>query len=165
MKRPYPFLSRDPQPRDLARHKAVTRWQSIIKRAGNADGKHPTYHWVEVRFTRDEFLAWAIPAYRRWFKAHPGILACIDRENNKGHYEIGNLRLVTLADSNRNRHHAGKPRKYPIGLRLCRECGKLLPEERFYSKPGPHCKQHENLNHSERRRKKNLSKRTTLKSQ
>lgn len=140
------------KPRNPARHLALIRWRSICDRALNRDGKHPTYARIELRFSREEFLAWAIPEFSRWLRDRPEQTACIDRSDNTGHYEIGNLRLVTLPESNRNRIHKGKPKRDPAGLHWCRECGRLLPIEQFYKGHGALCKRHDNERRLRQRR-------------
>lgn len=140
------------QPCNIARHKALSAWHAIIQRAGNARGNKPTYVAVELRMTKQEFVAWAVPRYRRWFKQHPGVVAFIDRRDNFGHYEIPNLRLVTRLVSTRNKRHRGRKPVYPIGFHWCRVCQALLLLASFFKRPGQLCRKHDVARRTEQRR-------------
>lgn len=77
--------------------KAARAWSSLRARAGNSTGRTPTYAKVEVRMTREEFMAWAVPRFERWAAEHPDVRPSIDRRKNDGHYELANIRIVALS--------------------------------------------------------------------
>lgn len=73
-------------------------------------GKVRFYKNVELRVSRDEFIAWcnANKDLKRLAKAYlasgskRAMTPSIDRIDSKGHYEIGNMQWVTLAQNTRN---------------------------------------------------------------
>jgi hypothetical protein len=89
-------------------HKAVQAWHDLNKRVQN----QPEYAGVEVRVTRDAFVAWATDAFARWFVTHPDVRPSVDREDPAGHYEISNLRVIPLGENSRrarNHHNVHAP--------------------------------------------------------
>lgn len=92
--------------------KAAKAWSNLCGRSGNRDGNHPTYAKVWVLCTREQFLAWAIPAIERWQRKYPGLPCSIDRIDDKGHYKLGNLQLLTPAENNRKSKLHRKKRSY-----------------------------------------------------
>lgn len=89
-----------------------------------------SYDGIEVRMTRDAFLAWAIPEYTLWMAKNPGATPSLDRIDPKKHYELGNLRLLTRGEnarlaSNHPNVHA------PAGMAWCGTHAAYLPKESF----------------------------------
>lgn len=80
--------------------KAARAWESMNRKARNDDGLHPTYAAVEVRMTRDQFLAWAVPAFEAWMAQNPGKSPAVGRIGHVGHYELGNI-VVTEFEPHR----------------------------------------------------------------
>lgn len=98
-------------------HRAVQAWHDLNKRVRN----QPEYAGVEVRVSQAEFIAWAVPAFAQWMKNNPGVTGSVDRQDPSGHYEIGNLRVISLGDNCRLRRtnynvHA------PTGQAWCGKC-------------------------------------------
>lgn len=116
--------------RKAPRGAAVAAWSRLISRAGNRAGYFPTYAWVEVRMTRDEFLAWAIPRYARWFRNHPGVTPFLDRVDTAGHYELANLRLATAKRNANNKMPAQDRPQAPTVPRKPRVERRLTSAER-----------------------------------
>lgn len=92
---------------------------SRINAARRGEKHYAAYVGIEIRLTRDEFLAWAGEEYAKWMAAHPGEPPSLDRIDSRGHYEIGNLQVISRAENSRksrsNRHlaegiEAGKKR-------------------------------------------------------
>jgi hypothetical protein len=107
--------------------RAKRTWNTLHQRIH----KQPAYAHVEIRVTRAVFLRWAVPAYTRWMTAHPGRTPSLDRKDPDGHYEIGNLRIISrsencrLARNHRNVHA-------PAGLAWCGgKCKAYLPRAKF----------------------------------
>lgn len=48
---------------------------------------HPAYFWVQVRITEEDFV--------RWFRGRDFTGCEVDRIDNSGHYELGNIQLLT----------------------------------------------------------------------
>lgn len=105
-------------------------WSLINQRCG----KVPAYLGVEVRLTRGEFLAWAVPAVRRWQVANPNGTPSIDRKSG-GHYEIGNLRVVSVGENSRTRAY-NKTVNAPPGKAWCGGCKQYLGRAKFSPRPG-----------------------------
>jgi len=120
------------------RARALRTWRTLLTRCGNRDGNNPSYEYTEVRMTQAEFLAWAIPAYQEYLEQHPESFlpeetkdtASLDRIDPKGHYEIGNLQVISMGENARlsNQHrnvHA------PEGMAWCSICQQYLPVDQF----------------------------------
>ena len=68
-----------------ASHKGDPAWEArwawerikdrVIYKPG---GRNKCYAGIRLRMTRDEYLAWAVPAYTEWLAANPGKVASID---------------------------------------------------------------------------------------
>lgn len=65
----------------------------------NANGKNPTYAKVELRMTLSEFIAWALPRYAKFIAEHPNESPCTARFGDRGHYEISNIKVISVADN------------------------------------------------------------------
>jgi hypothetical protein len=80
--------------------------------------------------SRDEYLSWAVPAFTEWMAANTGTPS-VDRVNPRGHYEIGNLRILERGEN--NRLASNHPNVHaPAGKAWCGECAEYLPREHFY---------------------------------
>lgn len=106
--------------------KAQRAWWSMKGRVKNQS----EYIGVEIRFTRKEFMAWAVPAFTEWMSQNPGLRPSVDRINVPGHYEIGNVRVLELGENcrlaakNKNVHA-------PDGKAWCGSCKKYKLCEQF----------------------------------
>jgi hypothetical protein len=110
--------------------KAQTAWSHIIERAGNNNGRNPTYTNVEVRMTRGEFIEWAIPQYEEKLNEDPTETWSIDRIENKGHYELGNLQVISMGENSR-KSGRNKLVHAPEGMSWCRQCKQYKKCEEF----------------------------------
>lgn len=110
--------------------RANRMWRGMIARANNSDGDHPTYADVELRMSRDEFISWAIPVLEEWYLKNPDVVPTVDRIENSGHYELGNLRFISGTE---NTHFRGTNRNVhgPEGHAWCSLCKRYLPSEHF----------------------------------
>lgn len=94
-----------------------------------------SYTGVEVRMTRDQFLAWAIPVYTNWQAKNPGLTPSIDRIDPKKHYELGNLRVIERGEN--ARLASNHPNVYaPEGMAWCSSCRTYLPRSLFWASLG-----------------------------
>ena len=140
--------------------KAANAWRNITHRAGNRNGKNPTYSLVELRMTRAEFMAWSIPAYAKWVSDGNSIESgSVDRVEDTGHYEIGNLQIITLVENTRKQKR-NKNVHAPAGEAWCPGCKKHKPKSEFYVDPKSwtgvscRCKKHHNAYQREYYRKR-----------
>jgi hypothetical protein len=127
--------------RQTAAGRAERAWGSINMRAGNRDGYHPSYVGVEVRMTREQFVAWAVPEFAVWMSANPGKRPSVDRIRSDGHYELGNIRVMELGE-NSARHGRNKGIHAPPGQAWCCGCQSYHPVVEFgfskYARNGLH---------------------------
>ncbi len=89
------------------------------RRCLNANGKNPTYAQVELRMTQDEWLAWAIPRYEAFDREFPGESPNAGRQDDCGHYEIGNIRIIP---HRQNRAEQGEACRAKNGIKRCSRC-------------------------------------------
>lgn len=75
--------------------KAKKAWENMKLRCKNS----PEYFHVKINVERDEFLEWAIPEYEKFMTLNPNAQPSIDRIDSDGHYEIGNIRVVSINDN------------------------------------------------------------------
>lgn len=115
----------------------TTSWLNINRHTVN--GAHPVRdrrsrcyfeRGTEIRMTRDEFAEWCrlnwstVVEYR-----NAGIKPSIDRIDNEGHYEIANIRIISLAE---NCAQGGINRRKRLTEKLnsmkrkCMNCGEIL---------------------------------------
>ena len=102
-------------------------WRNIQIRVA----EHPRYRnkGIQVRMTRDEFIEWYI---KNWFEG-----CMVDRIDNNGHYEIGNLQLLNRQEHNhkaRNDNLSDIGIVEPDGLRYCYTCKEFKPFTEFYQR-------------------------------
>lgn len=109
-------------------------------RVENRDGKSPAYADVKLLMTREEFVEWYIREYTEFVKKHPDIKPVTDRIDNKGHYELNNIRLVTHQQNCVNTSRA-KQANAPDGTKWCSKCKMYLLPEHFTPKAKYLCKE------------------------
>lgn len=78
---------------------ASRAWYRINARAENKNGKDACYTNIKVNMTKDQFITWAIPKYSEWIVKHPNESPSINRINSHGHYELGNIELLTCSQN------------------------------------------------------------------
>ena len=59
----------------------------------------PTYAEVELRMTMEEWLIWAVPQYERFAVEHPQERPNVSRSGDKGHYQLGNVQIVSVGQN------------------------------------------------------------------
>jgi hypothetical protein len=77
---------------------ATSKYKGIIQRTltyVDRERNH-CYKDIDCRFTKDEFKEWAIPELYKFRKAYPYETPSIDRIDPKGHYEPGNVRIISM---------------------------------------------------------------------
>lgn len=113
-------------------YRAKNAYCGMRRRALNACGNEPSYANVELRMTLDQWLGWAVPEYERFTAANPDASPNAARKGDLGHYEIGNIEIVSAA-ANRAALGAAK-RLQPSGLKLCTRCEAVKPAADFSRK-------------------------------
>jgi len=122
--------------RSTIRYKTTTIWNCMKGRVKRLKG----YSHVKIRMTREEFVAWATPALKKWIKKNPGEWASIDRIDPKGHYEIENIRILSHRENSLRPRREGNSKNVgrPKGKAWCSWCKKFLPEEEFPKRARSH---------------------------
>jgi len=80
-------------------YRAKAAYLGMLKRCLNANGKNPTYSCVELRMTLEEFLEWSLPRYAEFISEFPNTVPNVARYNDKGHYEIGNIEIISRLEN------------------------------------------------------------------
>jgi hypothetical protein len=134
-------------------------WRGMQYRGSTRDTR-PAYRNVELRIDRGTFIAWAVPAIKVWWEENPDIRPTIDRVDSAGHYELGNLRIASRADNNRNRRVCRNVNP-PAGMAWCSgDCKDYRPVVAFHKNPtngnglSSHCKSCANKARNNWRRRK-----------
>jgi len=110
--------------------RASRMWSSLVDRCCGMR----YYENICVALARSEFLAWAVPAIRRWLRQHPGETPSIDRKDSRGDYALDNLRIVTRGENTKNREYH-RSAKAPHGKAWCGRCKRYLPISSFSTRP------------------------------
>jgi len=100
--------------------RATAIYSTMKQRERNSDGKNPTYADVEIRISRDDFIAWFVASWPIYVFDFGDRQPSIDRING-GHYEFGNIRLIPLAENSRlalGNHNVHAP----DGMAWCGTC-------------------------------------------
>lgn len=116
-------------------YRANAAYYGMLARCRNANGKNPAYADVELRMTRDEWVAWAVPEYEKFLAAHPDESPAAARRGDRGHYEIGNIEIVTVSVNAKSRDSG----VFDEDLKKCPGCLAWKPLSHYSkhrSKPG-----------------------------
>ena len=122
--------------------KAVKMWNSLHKRAGNKDGKNPTYKDIKILVTREEFLGWAVPVLEDWIKTKTIETASLDRIEDTDHYILGRMQIISKSQNTR-KCSKNKNVHAPEGMAWCSQCKFYLKRDEFTKST----KQHHGLNY------------------
>lgn len=87
------------------RARAKAAYRNMERRCENSNGKCPSYADVKLLMSLDEWLEWAIPRYESFIEATPDKSPCVSRYKDSGHYEIGNIEIIST-EENRERQKA-----------------------------------------------------------
>ena len=77
------------------RYRAKAAYANMKRRCGNKCGTEPAYAKVKLKMTLEEWMEWALPRYERFTRKYPDDIPNVSRKGDKGHYEIGNIRIVS----------------------------------------------------------------------
>lgn len=110
-------------------YRAYAAYYGMLARCGNANGKNQAYADVELRMTWDEWLEWAVPRYEDFIKKNPSISPNVSRFGDKGHYEIGNIEIISGAENKARQQYVGSIRLN--GLKNCARCKEWKSESSF----------------------------------
>ena len=98
-------------------YRAKAAYANMLRRCGKEEG----YKDVELRITKEAWLIWALPKYESFQKKRPNATPNIARKNDSGHYEIGNIELVSRKQ---NRKDQKNPKTWQhgtlAGYRYCK---------------------------------------------
>lgn len=102
---------------------AANTYKNMIDRCKN----DPGYKNIQTKVTKKDFIKWYTA---RWFKG-----CQIDRKDNSGDYEIGNMQLISRKEHNyksRQDNLDARGVVEPEGKRFCYACERLRPNKEFY---------------------------------
>jgi len=70
---------------------------------------YAAYKAIKILLTKEEFLAWAVPAIEKFLEKYPGESPSIDRyPDPDGHYRFGNIRIISARLNELTRRIFGK---------------------------------------------------------
>lgn len=101
-------------------YRATAAYNGMLVRCGDPKGINPTYAGVELRMTLEDWLTWAIPQYEHFIAVHPGMSPSAARNGDVGHYEIGNIEIVSTIDNRAQQAMPGQLRS--DGTKRCSRC-------------------------------------------
>ena len=92
------------------RHRALSRYSMLCYRVKNSHlPKNKNYQHIKVLVGKEEFISWFMPL---------DFVGCsVDRKDNAGHYELGNMQVIPLT-SNISKAHL----QIRNGMRKCYSC-------------------------------------------
>lgn len=67
-----------------------------------------------------EWLIWSLPKYRRFIKRYPHEIPNAARIGDSGHYEIGNIKIISQRQNRAEQAERASLR--PNGMKACRKC-------------------------------------------
>lgn len=111
--------------RQTPRGRAVAAWHDLFKKI-----KQPAYRGIEVRIEKEVFLEWAEREFAEWERKHPDERPSVDREDPDGHYEIDNIRVISLVENirrKRDNHNVHAPE----GKAWCARCLEYKDRDQF----------------------------------
>ncbi len=82
-------------------YRARAAFRNMMIRCRNKNGKNPAYENVRVKMTLNEWLNWAIPEYEKFQLSYPDLKPAASRKKDKGHYEIGNVEIISTVENKR----------------------------------------------------------------
>jgi hypothetical protein len=115
-------------------YRAKKAYAGMLKRCGNADGRNPTYVAVELRMGIDEWLEWAVPRYELFIQQNPEVSPAAARPGDLGHYEIGNMEIISAAQNSSQRRSPSALRA--DGTKRCSRCKEIKDAASFSSHRG-----------------------------
>lgn len=120
---------------------ASQKWLDMKRRVRNESG----YAHVEIRITRAEFIAWAVPLLEAWDWRIGS--PSVDRINVKGHYELSNMQIISQSE---NCCKDKVNQLAPAGTKWCPDCNEYRPFSEFGKDQSrtfdlaSHCRKHIN---------------------
>ena len=124
-------------------YRANAAYYGMQARCLNKNGKNPSYAEVELRMTREDWLKWAVPEYTKFQVEHPDDTPNAARIGDMGHYELGNVRVVSRAENCAETRICGIRQD---GTKRCSGCKEPRPVGEFNKNRGrwdglsSHCK-------------------------
>lgn len=115
-------------------YRATASYSGMKIRCLNANGKHPTYADVELRMTLEAWLEWAVPRYEKFIAEHPGVSPSAARKGDAGHYEIGNIEIISNIENRAQQAMPGQLR--PDGTKRCCRCHEIKSATDFAKNKG-----------------------------
>ncbi len=115
-----------------ALYRAKAAYANMKARCLNSNGKNPSYRSVRLKMSLDEWIKWAVPAYEMFMESFPRERPCAARKHDAGHYEIGNIEIISVSRNSREQ----PPNGYDLstGKRPCTACKKVKPLKDFYKR-------------------------------
>lgn len=80
-------------------------------------GVEKAYKNVELKMSFEEWSNWALPLYEDFCKKYPRSIPVAARKKDLGHYELGNIRIISWAQNARER------KRVPKVKLICPKCG------------------------------------------
>lgn len=96
---------------------------------GNAAAENRSYAGVQLRMSLAEWLEWAVPQYIAFLAEHPDLTPCAARNGDAGHYELGNIRIISTIQNRAEVRTILLVRD--DGTKLCGACREVKPAEEF----------------------------------
>jgi hypothetical protein len=112
-------------------YRAKAAYYGMLARCENKNGKSPSYVNVQLKMTWEEWLEWAVPQYELFDKEHPGEMPNAARNGDIGHYELGNIRVVSCSENQAEQSRRGIAQARPDGTKRCSICKDIKDIEEF----------------------------------
>ena len=101
----------------LSRHPLYRRFKNAKNRCTNPN--HPAYKWYKGRWGKNtiaELTLHYLKEYERFMRNNPGVVPSIDRIDEYGLYEIGNIQIISRNENAKKYHRIkGHPQQGKFG--------------------------------------------------
>lgn len=123
---------KSPQWHRTPKARARAAYSNMIRRCHGGSASEDAYQNVEVRMTKSEWLAWAIPQYTAFMLANPDVVPHAARKGDLGHYEVGNIDIISARENMLSQSDRFKLTLNPDGTKICQRCRHVLTAGDFH---------------------------------
>lgn len=104
-----------------SRTRASYKYNQMLARVRSTREKEKSYRGIKVLVSKEDFI--------RWYMPRDFVGASVDRIDNKGHYTLENMQVISMRDNIIKARHQNV--RAHDGVNVCYKCGQEMPLEMF----------------------------------